>query len=229
MKNPAAFYNVVRTKYGPLRTAQVEGFELLIEVAEARDVKLWDFAYILATVWHETARTMQPVTEYGSSTYLRSKKYWPYIGRGYVQLTWEYNYEKATRYFRDVIGIDVDFVKNPELANDPDYAAIILFVGMAEGWFTGKKLSDYIDNIDEEDKEDLREFANARRIVNGTDRQVEIGEHALVFEAALKAGGYTGKTPIETIPSKSEVKETPKKPLWIRIAEVIVKGAFGLR
>jgi hypothetical protein len=38
----------------------------------------------------------------------------------------------------------VDLIKNPDLAVRPDLAAIIRFDGMREGWFTGRKLSDYI-------------------------------------------------------------------------------------
>ncbi|MFC0246147.1 hypothetical protein ACFOLL_16280 [Falsochrobactrum ovis] len=38
----------------------------------------------------------------------------------------------------------VDFVANPKLLLEPEYAAPILIVGMKEGWFTSKKLSDYI-------------------------------------------------------------------------------------
>jgi putative chitinase len=65
-----------------------------------------------------------------------------------------------------------------------------MFLGMEQGFYTGKSLDDYIDDIDESDDEDLREFANARRIVNGTDKQVTIGKLALRFERALKAGKY---------------------------------------
>lgn len=176
------FYDVVRAKYGPLSTEQVKGFELILNEALKRGVRWDNLAYILATVWHETGFTMQPIKEYGGEKYLRSKKYWPYFGRGYVQLTWDYNYEKASKYF------GVDFLKNPDLVMLPEYAIPILFVGMERGWFTGKDFDDYLDGVDEDDKEDLREFSNARRIVNGTDKQVEIGRHALVFKEALRAG-----------------------------------------
>ncbi len=59
-------------------------------------------AYVLATADHETNHTFKPVIEaYWLSnpdtylkTHLPSSKYYPYYGRGYVQLTWDYNYEK---------------------------------------------------------------------------------------------------------------------------------------
>ena len=75
-----------------------------------------------------------------------------------------------------VLGIEVDFVKNPDVVMKPEYAAIIMFVGMTEGWFTGKDLGDYIDNIDEGDIEDRREFTNARRITPDNDAPLMVNE-----------------------------------------------------
>ena len=87
-------------------------------------------------------------------------------------------------------------------------ATAILFDGMEEGWFTGKSLPDYLDGIDEPDSEDLREFSNARRIINGTDKQVMIGQYALAFEAALKTGGYTGEA-VEKSPQEPAQSDPP--------------------
>ncbi len=92
---------------------------------------------------------------------------------------------------------------------EPRHSVNILFDGMLNGWFTSKALDDYIDGIDENDAEDLREFANARRVVNGTDKQVEIGKLALVFESALKAGAYG---PI-TIPAPAPVPPLGPEPV----------------
>lgn len=182
------FFDVVREGFGPLKQSQVNGFNDIVGHALLRKTTLDKVAYILATVWHETAFTMQPIKEYGTLKYLKSKKYWPYFGRGYVQLTWLFNYQKASKKF------GVDFVKNPDKVMEKQYALPILFIGMEEGWFTNKALDDYIDGVDEDDKEDLREFANARRIINGTDKQVEIGLIALKFEKALRSSGYTFKS-----------------------------------
>jgi len=134
-------------------------------------------AYVLATAYHETAATMKPVREYGGETYLRSKPYYPYVGMGYVQLTWDYNYRKAS----DKLG--VDFIANPRLLLDPQYAAPILVLGMKEGWFTGKRLSTYIT---------LRksDWLNARRIINGTDKRDLIAWYARQYDDLLKEAGY---------------------------------------
>lgn len=128
-------------------------------------------AYILATAWHESR--LLPITEWGSDAYLRSKAYWPYIGRGFVQLTWDYNYRKQG----DRMGIDL--LGNPELALEKDIAADILVYGMKHGQFTGKKLSDYINS-------GKTDFPNARRIINGTDKAEMIAGYASRFLKCLK-------------------------------------------
>ncbi len=117
-------------------------------------------AYTLATVEWESARTFRPVKEayWKTEEWRRMQlyRYYPYYGRGYVQLTWKSNYEKYAK----ITGLDL--VNNPDLALEPDTALFILVHGMRTGAFTGKKLADYI-NAEEVD------FYNARRVVNGVD------------------------------------------------------------
>ena len=125
---------------------------------------------MLASVYHECATTMWPITEYGSQSYLEGKDYFPYIGRGFIMITWEENYRNASAHL-SLTG-DRDLVEHPELALDTLIAARILFRGCAEGWFTGKKLGDYFN--DERD-----DPVNARQIVNGNDDDTLIaGYHA---------------------------------------------------
>ncbi|MEE2953248.1 MAG: glycoside hydrolase family 19 protein [Pseudomonadota bacterium] len=183
------FYDVARQGIGALTQANVDGFERYLNEAWRRNTALDRLAYILATVFWETGRTMQPVREafqLGSraEAYRKRLRYYPWYGRGDIQLTWEGNYRKAG----DAIGIDL--IANPDAALEPQNAVKIAFEGMEQGWFTGKELEDYLDGVDEDDEEDLREFANARRVVNGTDKQIDIGKLALTFEAALRAAGY---------------------------------------
>ena len=119
-------------------------------------------AYILATIKWETGHTFQPITEYGTSSYLQSKPYYPYIGRGYVQLTWESNYYKFGKF------LNIDLVKHPELANNPEYAWQILEEGMTNYYgiqnpnFTSYTLEDYF-TVRKND------YYNARRIINPMD------------------------------------------------------------
>lgn len=137
-------------------------------------------AYVLATGKWETAHTMKPVEEafWLSDKWRRDNlRYYPWHGRGFVQLTWERNYLKAGKE------LDVDLITDPDRAMEPKIAAEILVVGMRDGWFTTKKLSDYI-TLKRSD------FVNARRIVNGTDKAREIAEIARSYDKALKAEGY---------------------------------------
>lgn len=158
---------------------------LIINVSAANDLLRNQAAYVLATAYHETAHTMRPVREYGGETYLKKKQYYPYVGMGYVQLTWKANYEKASRK------LGVDFVSNPKLLLKPQHAAKILVIGSRDGWFTGKKLSDYI-TLHRSD------FTGARKIINGSDRARLIADYAVEYEKLLLAEGYgvtTGATP----------------------------------
>lgn len=162
---------------GALKQEQVEGLTTLLDVFD-RDYRWSDLrwlAYALATTYHETASTMQPITERGSASYLRGKPYWPYIGRGYVQLTWDYNYRKMGQK----LGVEL-MAPNEDRALDPALAARILFVGMRDGDFTGRKLSDYFgQNVDDP--------IGARRIINGTDKASMIAAHYDLFLDALQA------------------------------------------
>ncbi len=156
--------------------------QLIIKEAKSKGLLRNQLAYVLATAYHETAHTMKPVREYGGETYLKTKKYYPYVGMGYVQLTWLDNYKKASTK------IGVDFVENPRLLLDPKYATPILLIGMIEGWFTGKKLSDYI-TLSKSD------FLNARRIINGVDKKELIAGYAKEYDQDLKEIGYGAGSP----------------------------------
>lgn len=128
-------------------------------------------AYILATVEHETARSFAPVEEVGHGL---GKAYGPvYYGRGYCQLTWEVNYAR----FGKLLGLDL--VQHPELALEPGAAATILFRGMTEGLYTGRKLGDYIAGA-------KCDYLDARHIVNGTDRAAHIADLARDYSFALR-------------------------------------------
>lgn len=167
---------------GSLTPEQVDGCTVLLDWFDHENPPLphrWHqsdrtFAYCLGTTWHETAFTMQPVIEYGSQEYLESKPYYPWVGRGLVQLTWEENYQKQD----DKLKLGGALMQNPDLALDPEIATKILLCGMADGDFTGKTLGMYFTD-------DLTDWYNARRIVNGTDKASEIAAYAEKFANAL--------------------------------------------
>jgi hypothetical protein len=127
-------------------------------------------AYVLATVEHETNGSFQPVKEAyylgnKAENYRKGLEYYPYYGRGYVQLTWDYNYSK----YEKLLGIPL--TTNPDLTLVPETSAKILLHGMINGVFTGKSLRAYVNNT-------KVDFFNARRVVNGIDKAQDIKELA---------------------------------------------------
>jgi hypothetical protein len=197
-----------------LSQKQVNGCEAILAEAATEGTPLRFLAYMLATAYHETACTMQPITEYGKRSYF--DKYEPgttigrrlgntqkgdgftYRGRGFVQLTGRENYASAS------VKLGLDLVRYPDDALELDIAAPIMFRGMTEGWFTTRKLSDYI-NLDKTD------YYNARRIINGTDCAEKIAGYAKAFETALRDAGYTSQKPVER-PQPPAAPEQPPKP-----------------
>lgn len=151
--------------------SQLSGIETIVQ--EFGDGDKNQLAYVLSTVYHETGKKMQPVKEFGGEAYLKSKKYYPYYGRDLTQTTWLDNYKKVKKFS----GIDV--VSNPDLIGQMPLAAKVAVTFMKNGWYTGKKLSDYIN-----DKK--VDFINARRIINGTDKAELIMSYASKFLTALK-------------------------------------------
>ncbi|WP_286707998.1 glycoside hydrolase family 19 protein [Psychrobacter sp. UBA2514] len=149
-------------------------------------------AYMLATAYHETAFTMQAITEYGGVRYF--DKYdtgrlaerlgntpeadgdgYKYRGRSHVMITGYGNYKK----FTDILGIDL--VNNPDLALDPIVSAKILTIGSLKGTFTTRRLSQYIKYGLE-----YSEWVNARRVINGVDDNKAIANYAINFLQCIK-------------------------------------------
>ncbi len=153
---------------GKLTAGQVEGITKILDYRDKNYPKMPDdqLAYLLATVKWETGHKMEPIREGGGERYLRTKKYYPWVGEGLVQVTWEVNAKKFG-------------AKKPgELLTWP-IALYAAFEGMTKGMFTGKKLSDYI-------ADGRANYVGARRIINGTDRAVLIAGYASAFRDALK-------------------------------------------
>jgi hypothetical protein len=174
------FFKLYRSKFGALNQISVDGLEFLIDRFEKdnwTDIRL--ISYVLSTCKHETADTYQPIREYraraGTKMRIVQDKYWlsGYFGRGYVMLTWLKNYELLSNK------VGGDLVKAPDLALSPNIAFEILVVGMLQGLFTGKKLSDFINSSE-------CDYVNARRTVNGTDKALLVAGYAENFESILK-------------------------------------------
>lgn len=182
------FFDSIRPLFGKLTANQVQGMEAKLSVFS--DKRLSHTAYALATSFHETARRMQPVREgLGVSDAWRKKnlRYYPYYGRGDVQLTWLANYEKADRELK----LEGKLVANLDLALDPRVSAQVMLVGMTEGWFAGDNAGRHTLGRHLPQVEGTKaQFTAARRIINGTDKAAQIAAYALQFQDALRKAGW---------------------------------------
>ena len=181
MINRRFFFDHVRETLfrGHLSLSQVEGMEDLLDRWEEDYAALDDrwLAYMLGTAFHEVAGTMQPIEEFGRGAGRPYGRRDPqtgqrYYGRGFVQLTWRENYARMGRR------LGIDLVRRPALALRVDVAAEIMFIGMIEGLFTGRRLAAYFNEVDEDS-------IQARQIVNRLDRATLIAGYARQFYAAL--------------------------------------------
>lgn len=194
MINRKKFFDLTRVDFfnGKLSQRQVEGMEGILAAWDNNscltDIR-W-LAYMLATSYHETAKTMYPIEEYGKGA---GRKYGRkikmsgaaysspdkiYYGRGHVQLTWFENYELMGKL------LNIPLLERPELALDPVISVKIMIEGMTTGKsfrgdFTGKHLALYFN-------EKAEDWINARRIINGTDKAELIAGYGKRFNAILK-------------------------------------------
>jgi putative chitinase len=201
--NRAAFFAHLRKRdsgvFGTsLSQAQVQGTDALLDAIERHGIPdIRHAANILAQVYHETGGRMMPVRETFANSdaqaiarldaaFARGQLPWvrnPYwrdgwFGRGAIQITHRENYKRLG----DRIGVNL--AANRDRALDPVVSADIAVIGMAEGLFTGKSLSDYFNASGS----DVR---NARRIVNGPDgTEDRVAGYHRAFLAALKAGDW---------------------------------------
>ena len=171
------FMDLYNAQYGALDDSQASGISALLGFLEqdkdVSDVR-WA-AYMLATVKEECADTWQPIEEWGKGqghpygdpvtvtgsdgrTYVNT-----YYGRGYVQLTWEANYQNMSYN----LNLGDQLLIHPEKALDPPIAYDIISFGMRKGSFTGVGLGDFINGSQSD-------YVNARQIVNGLDNAERI-------------------------------------------------------
>lgn len=183
MYDREVYFDVVRESLfgGSMSDQQVVGQSSILNVWELwlpahRPEVLLDerwLAYMLATTYHETAKEMMPIEEYGKGAGMEYGAEDPetgqtYYGRGYVQLTWRENYAKADEELH-LVGDD-NLEWHADQALDPVIAAKVMYAGMYQGWFRG----------DDEGRQTLPRYFSetvddpfeAREIINGDKNKI---------------------------------------------------------
>ncbi|PJR89942.1 chitinase [Ochrobactrum sp. 695/2009] len=226
---------------GRLSQAQVDGTSAILAEAERRGLPDEQTAYVLATAFHETGGKMQPVAEnLNYTTAAQIRKTWPsrfstvgaaqpyvrnpqalankvyggrmgntgandgwiYRGRALAQITGKDNYKKY--------GLG----DNPDAALEMATAIRILFDGMINGKFTGKRLADYFGA-------GWSAPQDARAIVNGSDKASLIAGYYRNFLDSLVAAR-------EMKPAISEDAKPDDVPLLQdKTVQTIVAGTGG--
>ena len=197
MINRDKFFSGYKEKFGSIKQqSQVAALNFLLNKLDESQVfnLANEYAYILATIYHETNATFLPVIEgywmkqnrvqklynyYNNHNRPALRTIFPngvngktYEGRGYVQLTHDWNYERLGGE------IGVELLSAPDKAMEPENAWKILEAGMSRGLFTGKKLSSYVN-------EDKTDYPGARKVINGVNEKDRIAGYAEKFEEII--------------------------------------------
>lgn len=185
----------------PFKATTLDGITRIVAHKQAPELSRAQLAYVLATVWHETAGWCAPIREgafrYGpnysdaaaraavASLYAKgliTRNYAlpdkrtgkSYYGRGLVQITWYDEYKQIGA----ILGIDL--VSNPDRALEWPIALDILYTGMVRGTFREGNSLSMVQSPDD--------WVAARNIING-DRKKNgalVAKYAAAFYAALK-------------------------------------------
>lgn len=188
------FLSMYAEEFGGIDADTLTGLGQFLEFMR-HDNNLTDIryaAYLMATVYKESWYSWRPIDEKGKGAGKRygiartgkcgGKTYSKiYYGRGYIQITWEDNYQLADKE----LNLNCTLVADPERAKEPAIAYKIASQGMKDGWFdpspTDYKLSDFTYG-------NFCDYYNARKIVNINDTVTygEIEGYAKTFEAMLR-------------------------------------------
>src|ERR1051325_11712121 len=163
------FYTAIQASLfrGNIIDKQKEGMDAILDEWEKQQLTdtRW-LAYILATAYHETAKTMQPIEEFGKG---RNRDYGKklkmgdgpgkrvpyntpdklYYGRGHTQNTWYEIYEALTKAASKT-GHNWDFLNEPELLLTMEPSIWATFYAMQRGLYTGKNLLKYFNDTTED-------------------------------------------------------------------------------
>lgn len=223
--NRSAFYAALRRRGSggtSLSKGQVAGIEAILDEGQRRGLTVQHLAAVLSESHHETGGMMQPLEENLNYSAKRLTQVWPsrfptiaaaapyannprklankvyggrlgntgpddgwtFRGRGLAQITGKANYVKF------------GLAGTPDKAHDMATAIRILFDGMTDGVFTGKRLANY-------DAPEGYRYAASRAIINGDVKAngARIEKYGRAYEAALREAGYVPGVVTPTTPT----------------------------
>ena len=107
-------------------------FNALLKYGEKAGLKGKKALLLVYAQFIQESKYFMHKSESGGQKYLQKQEYYPYYGRGPIQITWERNYRAIKNEWFPQIGIHADIVK------DPDLLVRDLNIGCAAslGWFT---------------------------------------------------------------------------------------------
>ena len=186
---------------------------LLLLTGDYRVMDLRWMAYILATVKHEVGDSWQPTDEEPSLWHQHSKDFGcknncyaslttvkdpttgksytnRYYGRGFVQLTWNYNY----KFVADKLGKRMIYYTPELVKNDKSIAYEALVLGIINAWYSGTKPPHGLGYYIKPNDLTMTDYYNARRTVNGVDVASLIRDYAIKIEKMLRSfsTGFAG-------------------------------------
>ncbi len=204
------FFDKVRDPLfqGHLDQNQVDGMNAILDswekYVDTQDMR-W-LADMLAQTYHETSQQMEPIEEYGRGAGQPYGEPDPvtgqtYYGRGFVQLTWKENYQRAD----EELDADGNIVWIADLVLEYANAARIMYLGMTEGWFRSdpkgvQSLPRYF-NDSADDPYGSREILNGDKNTipswsNGRTIGELIVEYYDIFLGALQASRIPSPDPV---------------------------------
>lgn len=209
--------NAIQTVPPNMKEAAQQAIPLIMKSLDDRGILSPNvLAYALATVQHESG--FRPIGEIQGVQQAEKLGYdggAKYMGRGYIQITGLYNYQKIG----DAIGVDL--VNNPTLLLDPTISA--------------KALAAYFDLYGTAKAAESGDFVNARKTVNGGEFNTgsnvpySIATQAQTYKDFLPQSFTKLPTPTNNLNPIKKTVEKSKSSIFDPITDMIQQALGGVQ